>query len=97
MAEEHARGVTEAPQNKPAARPDLIAERRTSELNGRPVVEVEVRTRPRWLRCASAPHAAEVSVLRRESRYHRLVFTVAEWDAFLADVKAGRYDVVETP
>jgi hypothetical protein len=70
--------------------------RRTSELNGRPVVEVQVRTRPRWLRCAVAPHAAEVSVLRPESRYHRLVFTVPEWDAFLADVKAGLYDVIET-
>jgi hypothetical protein len=95
--EEHARAVTKAPQDEPAARPDLTAERRTSGLNGRPVVEVEVRARPRWLRCALAPHAAEVSILRPESRYHRLVFTVPEWDAFLADVKAGLYDVVATP
>ncbi len=74
----------------------LPSGRRASELNGRPVVEVQVRCRPRWLRCTVAPHAAEVSVLRPESRYHRLVFTVSEWDAFLADVKAGLYDVIET-
>jgi hypothetical protein len=75
----------------------IATERRVSELNGRPVVEVQVRARPRWLRCATAPHAAEVSVLRPENRYHRLVFTVPEWDAFLVDVKAGLFDVIETP
>jgi hypothetical protein len=69
--------------------------RRTSQVEGRPVIEVDIRTRAVWLRCASAPHAMEVLVLRPESRYHRLVFTVPEWDAFLADVKAGLYDVVE--
>ena len=53
------------------------------------MVEVEVRDRPRSLRCALAPHAAEVSIFRPESRYHRLVFTVPEWDAFLADVKTA--------
>ena len=96
-AKGHTRAATGAPPAVPAARPDLTAERRTSQLNGRPVVEVEVRVRPRWLRCASAPHAAEVSVLRSDSLYHRLVFTMPEWDAFLADVKAGLYDVVQTP
>jgi hypothetical protein len=75
----------------------VSVERRTSKLNGRPVIEVELRVRPRWLRCALAPHAAELSVLRPESRYHHLVFTVPEWDAFVADVKAGLYDVVEAP
>jgi hypothetical protein len=95
-AEEHARDVM-ASQEKPTAKPGLTAQRCTSELNGHPVVEVEVRARPRWLRCALAPHAAEVSILRPESRYHRLVFTVPEWDAFLSDVKAGRYDLVATP
>jgi hypothetical protein len=75
----------------------IPAGRRVSELNGRPVVEVQVRTRPRCLRCAAAPHAAEVALLRPDSRYHRLVFTVPEWDAFLLDVKAGLYDVTETP
>lgn len=84
VAEEHANGGIPAGQ-------------RVSEMNGRPVVEVQVRTRPRWLRCAVAPHAAEVSLLRPESRYHRLVFTVPEWNAFLMDVKAGMYDVIETP
>jgi hypothetical protein len=93
-AEEHAQVVIKPAQDKPAARHDPTAERRTSELDGRPVVEVEVRARPRRLRCALAPHAAEVAILRPESRYHRLVFTVPEWDAFLADVKAGLYDVV---
>jgi hypothetical protein len=84
VADEHARG-------------SMTAERRSSELNGRPVIEVELRVRPRWLRCALAPHAAEVLVLRPESRYHHLVFTVLEWDTFVADVKAGLYDVVEEP
>ena len=37
------------------------------------------------------------AIFRPESRYHRLVFTVPEWDAFLADVKTGLYDVVATP
>lgn len=90
----HARAMIKPPQGKSTARPGLTAERRTSELDGLPVVEVEVRDRPRWLRCALAPHAAEVAILRPESRYHRLVFTVPEWDAFLGDVKAGFYDVI---
>ena len=84
MAEEHEYGSTPA-------------RRRVSELDGRPVVEVQVRTRPQSSRCTAAPHAAEVSLLRPESRYHRLVFTVPEWDSFLVDVKAGLYDVIETP
>jgi hypothetical protein len=58
------------------------------------VIEAVVRVRPRSLRCALAPHAAEVAIFRPESRYHRLVFTVHEWDRFLADVKIGLYDVV---
>ena len=66
-----------------------------SDLNARAVVEVEVRARPGWSRCASAPHAIEVAVFRPESRYHRLVFTVPEWGTFLADVKAGLYNVEE--
>jgi hypothetical protein len=65
------------------------------DLNVRAVVEVEVRARPAWSRCASAPHAIEVAVFRPESRYHRLVFTVPEWGTFLADVKAGLYNVEE--
>jgi hypothetical protein len=93
-ADGRVRAVTQAPQNEPAATLELAAERRMSAINGRPVIEVEVRDRPRWLRCTLAPHAAEVSILRPESRYHRLVFTVPEWDAFLADVKAGLYDAV---
>lgn len=66
-----------------------------SDLNARAVVEVEIRARPGWSRCASAPHATEVAVFRPESRYHRLVFTAPEWDTFLADVKAGLYNEVE--
>jgi hypothetical protein len=66
-----------------------------SEMGGHPVIKVEVRARPLEARCALAPHTTEVSVLRPESRFHRLVFTVPEWNAFLADVKAGLYDVVE--
>jgi hypothetical protein len=88
---------TEVPWDETAATPDQTLERRRSELNGRMVVEVEVRTRPPWMRCALAPHAAEVSMFRPESRYHRLVFTVPEWDTFLADVKTGLYDVVSAP
>ena len=77
-------------RDKPA-RPDLANGRRGTALTD--FLVVEVRARPRWLRCALAPHAAEVSIFRPESRYHRLVFTAAEWDAFLADVKSGVYDV----
>lgn len=91
------RAGTKVAQNETAARPELTLERHTSELDSRLVVEVEVRARPPWLRCALAPHAAEVWIFRPESRYHRLVFTVREWDAFLADVKTGLYDVVSTP
>jgi hypothetical protein len=93
-AEGRTRAATKVPRDETAARPGLTLERRTSELNGRLVVEVEVRARPPWLRCALAPHAAEVSIFRPESRYHRLVFTALEWDTFLADVKTGLYDVV---
>ena len=71
------------------------SERRVSDLNGHPVIEVEVRARPPGLRCTLAPHAIEVSILRPESRFHRLVFTLAEWETFLADVKEGLYDVVQ--
>lgn len=76
-------------------RKDSIVKHPMSDLNARAVVEVEVRTRPAWSRCASAPHAIEVAVFRPESRYHRLVFTAPEWDAFVANVKAGLYNVVE--
>ena len=92
-----ARAGTKVPRDAPAAGPDLTIERRRSELNGRLMVEVEVRARAPWLRCALAPHAAEVSIFRPESRYHRLVFTVPEWDTFLADVKTGLYDVASAP
>jgi hypothetical protein len=77
--------------------PDTTVDRRSSELNGRLVIEAEVRVRPRSLRCALAPHAAEVLIFRPESRYHRLVFTVPEWDRFLADVKMDLYDLVAVP
>lgn len=70
-------------------------ERRMSYLDGRPVIEVDIRARPRWLWCDTASHAIEVAVLRPESRYRRLVFTISEWNAFLVDVKAGLYDEVE--
>ena len=66
-----------------------------SDLNVRAVVEVEARTRPTWSRCASAPHSIEVAVFRPESRYHRLVFTAPEWATFVANVRAGLYNVVE--
>lgn len=92
-AREYPRAAIKSPLGEPTAKPGVTAERRTSEMNGHPVVEVEIRARPRWLRCTLAPHAAEVSILRPEARYHRIVFTVPEWDVFLADVKAGRYDV----
>jgi hypothetical protein len=91
------RAETKVPWDETAARPGRTLKRGRSELNGRLVVEVEVRTRPLWLRCALAPHAAEVSIFRPESRYHRLVFTVPEWDTFLADVRTGLYDVVPAP
>jgi hypothetical protein len=95
------KGVTESgtriQQDKIGAGPDLTLGRRRSALNGRLVVEIEVRARPRWLRCALAPHAAEVWIFRPESLYHRLVFTMSEWDTFLADVKKGLYDVVAAP
>jgi hypothetical protein len=84
-------------RNETVAGPELALKRHMSELDRRLVVEVEVRARPPWLRCALAPHAAEVWIFRAESRYHRLVFTVHEWDAFVADVKTGLYDVASTP
>ena len=93
-AEGRTRAGTKVLQDETTARPGLTLEPCTSELNGRLVIEVEVHARPPWLRCALAPHAAEVSIFRPESRYHRLVFTVLEWDTFLADVKTGLYDVV---
>lgn len=80
-----------APREETAARPDLPIKRRRPELDGHLVVEV--RARPLWPRCALAPHAAEVLIFRPESRYHRLVFTVSEWETFLAEVKTGLYDV----
>jgi hypothetical protein len=92
-----ARAGTKVPWDETAARPGQTLERHRSELNGRLVVEVEVRARPPWLRCPLAPHAVEVSIFRPESRYHRLVFTVPEWNTFLADVKTGLYDVVSAP
>jgi hypothetical protein len=85
------------PRGKSTASSDPTVDRRRSELNGRLVIEAEVRVRPRSSRCAMAPHAAEVSIYRPDSRYHRLVFTVPEWDRFLADVKMGLYDVVTAP
>lgn len=88
------RAGTKVPWDETAAKPDQTLDRRGSELNGRLVVAVDVRARAPWLRCALAPHATEVSIFRPESRYHRLVFTVPEWDTFLADVKTGLYDVV---
>ena len=78
-----------------AGRSDMTPKLRMSELDGHPVIKVEVRPRPPGARCTLAPHATEVSVLRPESRFHRLVFTVPEWNTFLADVKAGLYDVIE--
>jgi hypothetical protein len=96
-AKARAGATTKIPRGKSTASPDPTVDRRRSELNGRLVIEAEVRVRPRSLRCALAPHAAEVSICRPESRYHRLVFTVPEWDRFLADVKMGLYDVVAAP
>lgn len=83
-------------QRGKSAKPDLGNGRRCgTALND--CLVVQVRARPRWLRCALAPHEAEVSIFRPESQYHRLVFTAAEWDAFLTDVKAGAYDVAVAP
>jgi hypothetical protein len=93
-AKERTRTGSKVPWDETAAKPDQTLDRRGSELNGRLVVEVEVRARAPWLRCALAPHATEVSIFRPESRYHRLVFTAPEWDTFLTDVKTGLYDVV---
>lgn len=76
-----------------AAMLGLALDRRRSEIHGHSVVEVEIRDRPRSSMCTLAPHATEVSIFRPASRYHRLVFTVPEWVAFLADVKTGHYDV----
>jgi hypothetical protein len=81
------------PRHRTAALLGVTLDRRRSELNGRPVVEVEMRLRPRTSRCLLAPNAAEISIFRPESRYHRLVLTAHEWAAFLADAKTGRYDV----
>ena len=88
-----ARSGMKIPRDKTAAMLGLALDRRRSELHGHSVVEVEIRARPRSSRCALAPHAAEVSIFRPGSRYHRLVLTVPEWVAFLADVKTGHYDV----
>jgi hypothetical protein len=92
-AEERSEAATKSVRGILTASPDSSLDRRSSELNGRLVIEAVVRSRPRSLRCTLAPHAAEVSVFRPESRYHRLVFTMPEWDKFLADVKTGRYDM----
>jgi hypothetical protein len=92
-----AEAATKVPRGKSTASADPTVDRRRSELDGRLVIEAEIRTRPRSLRCALAPHAAEVSIFRPESRYHRLVFTVPEWDRFLADVKMGLYDAAAAP
>jgi len=81
------------PEDRAAATPGLAVDKRRSELQGRPVLEVEIRTRPTSARCALAPQVADVSIFRPDSRYHRLVLTVHEWVAFLADVRSGRYDV----
>jgi hypothetical protein len=91
--EGHPEAGMKNPRHKTAALLGITLDRRSSELDGRSVVEVEIRIRPRSSRCALAPHAAEVSVFRPESRYHRLVLTAPEWAAFLADAKTGRYDV----
>lgn len=96
-AKARARTATKIPRGRSTTTPDSTIDRRSSELNGRSVIEAEVRVRPRSLRCALAPHAAEVSIFRPGSQYHRLVFTVPEWDRFLADVKMGLYDVVAAP
>jgi hypothetical protein len=93
-AKARAGAATKLLRDRSTASPAPTVDRRSSELNGRLVIEAEVRVRPRSLRCALAPHAAEVSIFRPESRYHRLVFTIPEWDRFLADVKMGQYDVV---
>lgn len=92
-AERRARSGTRIPQEKTAPVRRRALDRRTSELDGHSVVEVEIRVRPRSTRCALAPHDAEVSIFRSESRYHRLVLTLPEWVVFLADVKTGHYDV----
>jgi hypothetical protein len=70
-----------------------MSETRCTELDGRPVAVVQVRDRPRWARGATAPHSAEVIVSRPDAPYHRLVFTPAEWAAFVADVKAEVFDL----
>jgi hypothetical protein len=83
----------EHPPDATAALLGMTIDRRRSDLDSRSVVEVEIRVRPRSSRCLLAPHAAEVSIFRPDSRYHRLVLTASEWAAFLADVKTGGYDI----
>ncbi len=73
----------------------MSAESRSTELDGRPVVEVVVRDRPPWTRGPLAPHHTEIILRRPESPYRQLVFTVPEWGAFLADVKADLFDLAQ--
>jgi hypothetical protein len=96
-AKAHTGAAIKIPRGKSTASLDPTRDRRRSEFNGRVVIEAEVRTRPPSSRCVLAPHAAEVSIFRPESRYHRLVFTVPEWDTFLTDVKTGLYDLAVAP
>ena len=74
-----------------------MSETRSTELSGRPVVQVTVRDRPRWTRGKIAPHSAEVIMCRPDSPYHQLIFTPEEWRAFLADAQAGRFDLEDQP
>ena len=65
-------------------------DRRSSELNGRLVIEAEVQSPAPFVEVRPGAARRGSLNLRPESRYHRLVFTVPEWDRFLADVKTGR-------
>ena len=70
---------------------------RQAEVDGQPVIEIQVRGRPPWSQGPLSPLPAEVVLLRPQARWHRLVFTVPEWNAFLDGAKKGLYDVEEVP
>lgn len=74
-----------------------MSKTRQAELNGQPVIEIQVRDRPPWSRGSLSPQPAEVVLLRPQSPFHRLVLTVPEWNAFLAGAKEGLYDIEEAP
>jgi hypothetical protein len=74
----------------------MSTERRSTEVDGRAAVTVAARDREPWSRCELAPHALEITIAKPSSPYHGLSFTPDEWAAFLADAKAGTFDLAES-